>query len=248
MLHDESCAFHLFTGNESASTSSKEIEHYVSHFGTAFERFLVECWWLLSRVFVRTDYKPFCEPEVKQIDDVFENSISDSDFFVEYLGKISHIRRYVRLSSGSINARLVSSVKGTLRSGCHIVLHPHTYSSWLNLEVTIDALYSSNIIRVTPAKHMSVRSGMFESVGKCFRKKCLVGFWSFVIIGFLPSILFLITHSSVIRNSNIVGWIQVEHRYISGGSWERSYELIYIFRFGRISAHYPVISESINIS
>ena len=99
MLKEKSSSFQLVARNQSAPTPSEKVENNISNFGTAFERFLTECWWFLSWVFVGTHDKPFCEPEVEEVDDVFKDSISHAYFFVEYLCKVSHIRRYVWFSS-----------------------------------------------------------------------------------------------------------------------------------------------------
>ena len=72
--------------------------------------------------------KSFCEPDIEKVDDIFENSISDSDFFIQYFMKVSEFCRKRRFSLGTIDTRLIGSIEGDIWCGIHIIFDPEAYS------------------------------------------------------------------------------------------------------------------------
>ena len=78
---------------------------------------------------ILSDGESFREPDIEKVDDIFENPVSDSDFFIQYLMKISKFCRKRGLSLRAVDTRLICSVEGDIWCSIHIVFDPETYPS-----------------------------------------------------------------------------------------------------------------------
>ena len=129
MFHEDSPSLNLFTSDECTSRSSKEVEYRISYLCTSFERLLMECWRFFRWMLILSDGESFREPDIEKVDDIFENPVSDSDFFIQYLMKISKFCRKRGLSLRAVDTRLICSVEGDIWCSIHIVFDPETYPS-----------------------------------------------------------------------------------------------------------------------
>ena len=129
MFHEDSSSLNLFTGDECTSRSSEEVEYRISYLCTSFERLLMKCRRFFCRMFILSDRESFSEPDIQKINDIFENSISDPNFFIQYLMKISKFCRKRWLSLRAINTWFIRSVESDIWCSIHIVLDPETYPS-----------------------------------------------------------------------------------------------------------------------
>lgn len=127
MFHEDSSSLNLFTGDECTSRSSEEVEYRISYLCTSFEGLLMKSWRFFRWMLIFSDRESFSEPDIEKVDDIFENSISDSNFFIQHLMKISKFCRKRGFSLRAIDTWLICSVEGDIWCSIHIVLDPETY-------------------------------------------------------------------------------------------------------------------------
>lgn len=132
MFHKYCSSLELFTSNKGTSRASKKIKYYISYFGTAFERFLMESRRFFCGMFIFICRQSFGEPDIEKVDDVIKGLISYGDFLIEDFMEVSNFLRKKRFSDSSIHTRLKSSIEGNIRSCIHIVLDPEANSSRLH--------------------------------------------------------------------------------------------------------------------
>lgn len=247
MFHEDSPSLNLFTSDERTSRSSEEVEYRISYLCTSFERLLMKCRRFFCRMFILSDRESFSEPDIQKINDIFENSISDPNFFIQYLMKISKFCRKRWLSLRAINTWFIRSVESDIWCSIHIVLDPETYPSWKYPEWLIERLYETDHVRITPHEDMSIFLCISESVMKGFFEEKKVVFFGFCIICFLATITFSVAETFWVIQSDIIRRVIVEYGYI-GIRRDCLEEFSYILFIGRVSTHDPMISKSIDIS